>query len=46
LEEKIYWETQKSNFSIEIKKLFSMNAELEKTIANKDLELKAIYESE
>lgn len=45
LEEKIYLETQKNNFTIEIKKLFAINAELEKKLANKELEYQAIYES-
>lgn len=45
LQEKIYLETHKSNSSIEIKKLFAINAELEKKLANKELEYHAIYES-
>jgi hypothetical protein len=45
IEEKIYLETQKTNFSVEIKKLFAINAELEKKLANKELEFKAMYET-
>ena len=43
--EKIYLETQKTNFTVEIKKLFAINAELEKKLANKELEYQSIYES-
>jgi hypothetical protein len=45
LEEKIYLETQKNNFTVEIKKLFAINAELERKLANKEIEYHAIYES-
>jgi hypothetical protein len=38
LDEKIYLEVQKTNFSVEIKKLFAINAELEKKLSNKELE--------
>lgn len=45
LEEKMYLESQKTNFSVEIKKLFAINAELEKKLSNKELEFKAMYET-
>jgi hypothetical protein len=44
LSEKIIHETQKAHFSSEMKKLFAINAELEKKLANKELEYHAVCE--
>lgn len=43
-DEKNYYEQQRNNYSAEFKKLFSINSELEKRIADQKLEIQSLQE--